>query len=83
MQSALHAKAKSEAAYRFYSLWDKVCRDDVLYEAYRRCRVNREAAGVDGETFADIEDYGLASWLQRLKQELRTKSYRCVPLLRV
>ena len=83
LQSALQAKAKSEAAYRFYSLWDKVCRDDVLYEAYRRCRVNRGAAGVDGETFTDIEDYGLASWLQRLKQELRTKSYRCAPLLRV
>lgn len=83
LQSALQTKAKSEAAYRFYSLWDKVCRDDVLYEAYRRCRANRGAAGVDGETFADIENYGLASWLQRLKQELRTKSYRCLPLLRV
>lgn len=74
LHSALQAKAKSEAAaYRFYSLWDKVCREDVLYEACRRCRANRGAAGVDGETFTDIEDDGLASWLQRLKQALSTK----------
>jgi group II intron reverse transcriptase/maturase len=79
----LQAKAKSEAAYRFYSLWDKVYREDVLYEAYRRCRANRGAAGVDGQTFEDIEAQGLASWLQRLGQELRAKRYRCAPLLRV
>ena len=58
-------------------------REDVLYEAYRRCRANRGAPGVDGESFKDIEADGLASWLQRLKQELRTKQYRCAPLLRV
>lgn len=83
LQSTLQAKAKSEAAYRFYSLWDKVYREDVLYEAYRRCRANRGAPGVDGQSFASIEDHGLATWLQRLGQELRTKQYRCAPLLRV
>ena len=83
LQSRLRAKAKSEAAYRFYSLWDKVCREDVLYEAYRRCRANRGAPGVDGETFARIEDHGLEPWLRRLRQELGTKQYRCAPLLRV
>ncbi len=76
-------KAKSEAAYRFYSLWDKVCREDVLSEVYRRCRANRGAPGVDGQTFERIEEQGLEAWLQRLRQELRTKQYRCAPLRRV
>jgi RNA-directed DNA polymerase len=83
LQSTLQVKAKSEAAARFYSLWDKVCREDVLHEAYRRCRANRGAPGVDGESFKVIEADGLASWLQRLRRELRTKQYRCAPLLRV
>jgi hypothetical protein len=82
LQSTLRAKAKSEAAARFYSLWDKVYREDVLSEAYRRCRANRGAPGVDGESFEDIEANGLANWLLRLRQELRTKQYRCAPLLR-
>jgi RNA-directed DNA polymerase len=83
LRSKLQAKAKSEAAYRFYSLWDKVCREDVLYDAYRKCRANRGAPGADGESFEAIEAYGLASWLQRLRQELCTGQYRCRPLLRV
>lgn len=83
MQSRLRAKAKSEAAYRFYSLWDKVCREDVLSEAFRRCRANRGAPGVDGESFAHIEAHGLEPWLRRLRQELCAKQYRCAPLLRV
>jgi RNA-directed DNA polymerase len=83
LQNVLQAKAKSEADTRFYSLWDKVYRSDVLLEAYRRCRVNRGVAGVDGITFKDIEDQGLALWLQRLEQELRIREYRCSPLLRV
>ena len=74
LQSTLQAKAKSEAAARFYSLWDKVYREDVLFEAYRRCRANRGAPGVDGESFEDIEADGLATWLQRLRQELRYPS---------
>ncbi|WP_211235039.1 group II intron reverse transcriptase/maturase [Azohydromonas australica] len=64
-------------------MWDKVCREDVLTEAYRRCRANRGAPGVDGQTFERIEEHGLVTWLQRLRQELRTKQYRCAPLRRV
>jgi RNA-directed DNA polymerase len=49
LQTALQAKAKAAAGYRFYTLWDKICRLDVLAEAYRRCRVNDGAPGVDGQ----------------------------------
>ena len=64
LQIALHAKAKAEPRYRFYSLWDKVPRDDVLREAWRRCRVNGGAAGADGLGFTDIEADGLERWLE-------------------
>ena len=70
LQTSLQAKAKAEPAYRFYTLWDKVCRVDVLAEAYRRCRANRGAPGVDGQTFEAIEDHGVEAWLERLRQEL-------------
>ena len=83
LQAALQAKAKAVAGYRFYSLWDKVCRWDVLWEAYRRCRVNRGAPGVDGRTFEAIESQGVASWLTALREELQQKEYRPQPLLRV
>jgi RNA-directed DNA polymerase len=83
LQTSLQVKAKAEPAFRFYSLWDKVCREDVLAEAYRHCRENRGAPGTDGETFAAIETRGLEAWLERLRQELRAKRYRPQPLLRV
>ena len=84
LQSTLQAKAKSEAAAGFYSLWDEVCREDVLFEAYRRCRANRGAPGADGELLEAIEADGLASWLQRHRQELRyPSSIGARPLQRV
>jgi RNA-directed DNA polymerase len=76
-------KAKTEPSYRFYSLWDKIYRDDVLRAAYRRCRLNRGAAGVDSETFERVEAYGVEQWLGNLQQELKAKTYRPQPLLRV
>lgn len=83
LQSSLQAKAKSEATFRFYSLWDKICREDVLAEAYRRCRANRGAPGVDGVRFEEIESQGREAWLRRLRQELVLGQYRPQPLLRV
>lgn len=83
LQRSLHAKAKSEPDCRFYSLWDKVCRDDVIAEAYRRCRKNGGTAGVDGESFNGIEAHGLERWLGNLTQELRTHQYVAQPLRRV
>jgi RNA-directed DNA polymerase len=83
LQTALQAKAKTEASYRFYTLWDKVCRLDVLAEAYRRCRANGGAPGVDGLTFAQIEFTGVGTWLAELREELRRKDYKPQPLLRV
>jgi len=83
LQTALQAKAKAEPATRFYSLWDKVCRRDVLAEAYRRCRANRGAPGCDDERFEHIEEHGREGWLERLRQELTDRTYRSQPLLRV
>jgi group II intron reverse transcriptase/maturase len=83
LQASLQTKAKAEPAYRFYSLWDKVWRRDVLEEAYRHCRANGGAAGVDDVTFRMIEARGLEVWLERLGQELRDYSYCPQPLLRV
>lgn len=83
LQKALRAKAKAEPSYRFYSLWDKVYRRDVLWEAYRHCRANDGAPGVDGVTFEKIEAQGVGLWLAKLQEELRSESYVSLPLLRV
>jgi group II intron reverse transcriptase/maturase len=83
LQSSLQAKAKSEPSYRFYSLWDKISREDVLHEAYRRSRANAGSPGVDGIDFEAIETQGKEQWLRALREELRSKSYAPQPLLRV
>ena len=83
LQTSLQAKAKAEPAFRFYSLWDKVCRADVLEEAYRACRRNDGAPGCDGITFDQITTHGQDRWLEELRQELLTGDYRPQPLLRV
>jgi hypothetical protein len=66
LQEALHAKAKGNPGYRFYALYDKVCRLDVLAEAWRKCHANGGVAGVDGVRFEDIEAQGVAEWLGQL-----------------
>lgn len=83
LRDTLHAKAKGSSTFRFYSLYDKVYRKDVLEFAYRRCRQNGGSAGVDGECFDDIEAHGLERWLEERTEELRSKTYRPQPVLRV
>ena len=83
LQTALQAKAKGSPGYRFYLLYDKLYREDVLAFAYRCCQANGGSAGVDGQTFADIEAYGLERWLGELTQVLRTKTYRPQAVRRV
>jgi RNA-directed DNA polymerase len=83
LQEALHAKAKGSPGFRFYTLYDKVYREDVLWVAYRRCLINGGAPGVDAQTFQDIERYGVAKWLGELAEELRTKRYEPKPVRRV
>ena len=83
LQKALHAKAKAEAGYRFYALYDKISRDDILAHAYAQCRSNKGAPGVDGQDFADIEAYGVGRWLGELALALREESYQPDPIRRV
>jgi len=83
LQGVLRVKAKESPGYRFYALYDKVYRRDILSHAYARCRLKKGAAGVDGETFEVIEAYGVERWLDELVQELRKKTYRCQALRRV
>jgi RNA-directed DNA polymerase len=83
LQTALHAKAKAEAGFRFYALYDKISREDILAHAYAQCRSNRGAPGVDSQDFADIEAYGVQRWLGELALALRQETYRPDPIRRV
>src|SRR2546428_14102253 len=82
LQTALHDKAKESPDFRFYALYDKVYRKDVLAFAYECCKANGGAAGVDGQTFEDIEAYGTERWLDELAQELKSRTYRPLPVRR-
>ena len=83
LQTALHAKAKDEPGFRFYALYDKIYRQDVLEHAYACCRANQGAAGVDGLTFESVEAYGREGWIGELAQQLREESYRPEAVRRV
>lgn len=83
LQHSLHAKAKAEPTYRFYSLWDKVYRKDVLRRAYHQCKRNGGSHGVDRQRFEDIEHIGKEQWLAELQEELREERYFPQPLRKV
>ena len=77
---ASHAKAKAEPGYRFYALYDKIGREDILAHAYAQCRSNKGAPGVDRQ---DFEAYGVERWLGELALALRQETYRPDPIRRV
>src|SRR5437764_1780178 len=83
LQRKLYRKAKAEPAFRFYLLYDKIYREDMLRHAYALARANAGAPGVDGKTFAAIEASGLKEWLAGLREELVAKTYRPQPVRRV
>ena len=83
LQATLHAKAKESPNCRFHALYDKMYREDILEHAYRVCRSNGGAPGVDGQTFKDIHSYGRKRWLSELAEELRAKIYRPEAVRRV
>ncbi len=83
LQTPLHTKAKHAPDYRFYALYDKIDRRDVLAFAYERCRANGGAPRIDGQSFADIESSGTDRWLDELADELREETYQPRPVRRV
>jgi group II intron reverse transcriptase/maturase len=82
-QRKLHEKAKGEPKYRFYSLYDKMHRMEVLDEAYRKAKANRGASGVDNETFEDVEKKGVGVYLAELRLEMKERRYVPKPVRRV
>ncbi len=83
LQQTLHGKAKANPTYRFYALYDKLYRKDVLQYAWKCCRANGGKPGVDGIDFAQIEREGVEPWLEAVAEELRAKTYRPEAVRRV
>jgi RNA-directed DNA polymerase len=83
LQEALNTKAKQDPAYRFYLLYDKIYRADILAHAYALSQQRGGAAGVDGETFERIEAAGQARWLAAVQEALQAETYRAQPVRRV
>src|SRR6202161_4888833 len=82
LQRKLYRKAKAEPTFRFYLLYDKIYRADILRHAYARAGANAGAPGTDGMTFAAVEASGLERWLAGLREELVSKTYRPDPVRR-
>ena len=83
LQNKLYRKAKNEPGYRFYQLYDKIYREDILAHAYALAKSNDGAPGVDGQSFSEIESRGLEEWLKGIREELRARTYRPQPVRRV
>jgi group II intron reverse transcriptase/maturase len=83
LQERLHLAAKGSPGRRFHALYDRIARPDVLARAWEQVRANRGAAGIDKETIAEVEAYGVEEMLEELRQELETHSYRPQPVRRV
>ena len=82
LQRVLWVTAKRQPKRRFHALYDRIYRSDVLWEAWRRVRKNRGAAGVDTQTIADVEEYGAERLIEELRNELREGKYRPQAVLR-
>jgi len=83
LQRKLYLKAKSNADFRFYALYDKIYRMDILRKAWERVKANKGAAGIDGQTFEGIESTGVDNFLEGIQQELKARTYRPQPARRV
>jgi retron-type reverse transcriptase len=83
LQKKLYQKAKEEPGYRFYLLYDKIYREDVLSHAYALAKSNQGAPGVDGQTFSGVESQGLEEWLNGIREDLRAKTYQPQAVRRV
>src|SRR5712691_9575955 len=82
LQRKLYQKAKEEPSYRFYLLYDKMYREDLLAHAYALAKSNQGAPGVDGQSFWGIESQGLEEWLSGIREDLRAKTYQPQPVRR-